>query len=72
MIVDFCNILGGFENGMPIVDQQIKKAGVDFLDPTKEQLMQALKNLVAITTELQGQEIAKKELNKFTKILNSF
>ncbi len=72
IIVDFCTVLGGFEVGMPMVDQQFKKAGVNFLDPTKEQLLAALQNLVAICQEIQGPDVAKRERNKFLKILNKF
>ena len=72
MIVDFCSILGGFEAGMPIVDQQFKKAGVNFIDPTKKELLKALDNLVKVSEELHGQDIAKRELNKFVVMLNKF
>jgi small GTP-binding protein len=72
IIVDFCSILGGFETGMPIVEQQFKKAGVNFMNPTKEQLMTAIKNLVKIAQELQGQEVAMQQQRKFIAILNNF
>ncbi len=72
IIVDFCAILGGFEKGMSIVSHQFKKAGVNTLNPTKEQLLVALQNLVGISQDIQGIEVAKRENNKFQQILNRF
>jgi small GTP-binding protein len=72
IIVDFCSILGGFESGMPIVEQQFKKAGVEFMNPTKGQLFKALENLVNIASEIQGKEVANQQLRKFRTLLNKF
>jgi small GTP-binding protein len=72
IIVSFSGHLGGFETAMPIIEQQFKKAGVHFMDPTKEQLVTALKNLVKITEGFQGPDVANQELKKFMAILNKF
>ncbi len=72
IIVDFCSILGGFESGMPIVEQQFKKAGVEFMNPTKGQLMTALENLVKVASEIQGKDVANQQLKKFRTLLNKF
>jgi len=72
IIVSFSGHLGGFETAMPIIEQQFKKAGVDFMHPDKNQLMTALKNLVRITEGLQGPDVANQELRKFMAILNKF
>lgn len=72
IIVDFCSLLGGFESGMPIVEQQFKKAGVEFMNPTKGQLLSALDNLVGVTNEIHGQEIGNQQLRKFKTLLNKF
>lgn len=72
LIVSFSGHLGGFETAMPIIEQQFKKAGVEFMNPTKEQLVTALKNLVKITEGFQGPDIANQELRKFMAILNKF
>jgi small GTP-binding protein len=72
IIVDFCSLLGGFESGMPVVEQQFKKAGVNFMNPTKQELQTALKNLVKISQEIHGQDIANQQLRKFMTILNKF
>jgi small GTP-binding protein len=72
IIVSFSGHLGGFETAMPIIEQQFKKAGVNFMQPTKEQLVSALKNLVKITEGFQGPEVANQELKKFMAILNKF
>jgi small GTP-binding protein len=72
LIVSFSGHLGGFETAMPIIEQQFKKASVEFMNPTKEQLVTALKNLVKITEGFQGPDIANQELRKFMAILNKF
>ena len=72
IIVDFCSILGGFESGMPIVEQQFKKAGVEFMNPTKGQLLNAVDNLVKVAAELQGKDIANQQMKKFRTLLNKF
>jgi small GTP-binding protein len=72
IIVSFSGHLGGFETAMPIIEQQFKKAGVQFMNPTKEQLVTALKNLVNITEGFQGPEVANQELKKFMEIFNKF
>jgi len=72
IIVDFCSVLGGFETGMPMVEQQFKKAGVNFTNPTKEQLTTALKNLVKVAHDIQGPDVANTHLKKFMTILNKF
>ena len=72
LIVSFSGHLGGFETAMPIIEQQFKKAGVEFMNPTKEQLVTALKNLVKITEGFQGPDIANQELRRFMTILNKF
>jgi len=72
IIVDFCSHTGGFETGMPMVEQQFKKAGVDFMNPTKEQLMTALQNLSKILHNIQGPEVSNQLQRKFRAILNKF
>jgi small GTP-binding protein len=72
IIVDFCSILGGFEVGMPIIDQQFKKAGVEFMNPTKGQLLTALENLVSVASDIQGKDVANQQLKKFRTLLNKF
>ncbi len=72
IIVDFCSLLGGFESGMPIVEQQFKKAGVEFMNPTKGQILKALENLVNVALEIHGQEIGNQQLKKFRVMLNKF
>ena len=72
IVVDFCEILGGHEKAMPIVNHQFKKAGVNPVNPTKEQLLAAMQNLIIISQDLQGPELAKREYNKFLQILEKF
>jgi small GTP-binding protein len=72
MIVDFCSLLGGFESGMPIVDTQFKKAGVEFMNPTKGQLIKALENLANVATDIHGKDIAQQQIRKFRVLLNKF
>ena len=42
IIVDFCEFMGGQEAAMPIVRQQLTRAGIDVKAPTKEGLRLAV------------------------------
>ena len=42
IIMDFCDVMGGQEAAMPIVRQQITRAGVDVKAPTREGLRLAV------------------------------
>src|SRR3990172_6830828 len=45
IIMDFCDVMGGQEAAMPIVRQQLTRAGVDVRAPTKEGLRLAIECL---------------------------
>jgi len=70
IIMEFCGRHGGLERGMPIVQHQFKRAGVDFNSPTKEQLQTACDYLVEITRSFQGDVVATQERNTLTKLLS--
>ena len=72
LIIDFCDVLGGIEFAMPIINEQFIKDKVNLMNPTKEQILLVLKNLVNISNEFQELENAKFLENKYRKILNSF
>ncbi len=72
LIVDFSDALGGFDHGMPIINEQFKKAKVGITNPTKEQVLLLLENLVNISKEFQEPKKVKFLENKYRKILNSF
>src|SRR5437773_116280 len=42
IVMDFCDVMGGHEAAMPIVRQQLMKAGVDVRAPTREGLRLAV------------------------------
>jgi len=42
IIMDFCDVMGGQEAAMPIVRQQLTRAGVDVKAPTREGLRLAV------------------------------
>ena len=69
IITYFCELHGGLEFAMPIVQTQIKRVGLDFSKPTRGQLVELSKSLVEITRSLKGQEIAKKEQTYFNRII---
>ena len=69
IIMEFCGRHGGLERGMPIVQHQFKRAGVDFNKPTKEQLEKACEYLVEITRKFQGDLVATQERTTLQKIL---
>jgi small GTP-binding protein len=69
VIMEFCGRHGGLERGMPIVQHQFKRAGVDFNSPTKAQLERACEYLVEITRKFQGDLVATQERTTLQKIL---
>ena len=70
IIFIFCQDYGGLEEGMPIIREQFKRAGVDFREPTKEGLKTVVENLEKVTAAFRGEELAKKQKNKFKVLLN--
>lgn len=71
IIAYFCELHGGLEFAMPIVQTQIKRIGIEFNNPTKDQLIQLVKSLTDITSKLQSKDAARKEHNQFMRILRN-
>ncbi len=71
IIFIFCQDYGGLEEGMPIVREQFKRAGVDFRSPTKAGLDTVMENLIKVTGAFRGDALAKKQKNKFKSLMNS-
>ena len=71
LIFIFCQDYGGLEEGMPIIREQFKRAGVDFREPTKEGLKLVADNLLKVTESFRGSELAKKQRSRFQNILGS-
>ncbi len=69
IIIEFSNIVGGIERGIPLIKEIFKAAGVDFLNPQKEQLVKALPDLVQLVRDLKNSEIAEQASNNFDKII---
>lgn len=69
LIFTFCEDYGGLEDGMPIIREQFKRAGMDFREPTKEGLKKVAENLVRVTESLRGQDMAKKQNQRFKSLL---
>jgi len=69
LIVEFCNNIGGIERGIPLIKEIFKISGVDFLNPQKEQLINAIPDLVQLLRDLQGGEVAEKAAQKFNLIV---
>ncbi len=70
LIVEFCNNIGGIERGIPLIKEIFKIAGVDFLNPQKDQLKNAMPDLVQLLRDLQGAEVANKASGKFNLIIS--
>ena len=66
----FCQKNGGMEFAMPIIRKQYKDAGVDFKNPTKDELIKIVDKLVEITKDLQGEVPAKEEFRDYMHIIN--
>lgn len=69
LIVEFSNNIGGIERGIPLIREIFKIAGVDFLNPTKEQLEKAIPDLVQLLRDLQGGEVAERASQRFNAIM---
>jgi len=66
----FCQNNGGMEFAMPIIRKQFNDAGIDFKNPTKDELIVIVDKLVNITKELQGEAAAKEEFRDYMHIIN--
>lgn len=66
----FCQNNGGMEFAMPIIRKQFTDAGVNFKNPTKDELIIIVDKLVEITKELQGEAMAKEEFRDYMHIIN--
>jgi small GTP-binding protein len=69
IIVEFCNHIGGIERGIPLIKEIFKIAGVDFLNPQKNQLTNAIPDLVQLLRDLQGTDVADKASQKLNTIM---
>jgi len=66
IIVDFCREFGDMETGMPLVRQQLTRAGVDINGPTKEGLRLAVEYLAE--TEAGFKSAEEIEANKLRRL----
>jgi len=66
IIVDFCREFGDMETGMPLVRQQLTRAGVDINGPTKEGLRLAVEYLAETEAGFKGAE--EIEANKLRRL----
>ena len=55
----FCNRMGGYEKAMPIVRKQFENLGIDFENPTKEQLQQLVQKLIEVMAHLTQEDMKK-------------
>lgn len=69
IIVEFCNHIGGIERGIPLIKEIFKIAKVDFLNPQKDQLINAIPDLVQLLRDLQGTDVADRANQRFNLIL---
>lgn len=54
IIMDFCEVMGGQEAAMPIVRQQLTRAGIDVKAPTKEGLRLAVEYLADVESSFRN------------------
>ena len=52
--MDFCDVMGGQEAAMPIVRQQLTRAGIDVKAPTKEGLRLAVEYLAEVESSFRN------------------
>src|SRR2546427_234457 len=66
IIVDFCEFMGGQEAAMPIVRQQITRAGIDVKAPTKEGLRLAIEYLAEAESSFRNAaDVEASKLRRF-------
>jgi len=69
IIIEFCNLNGGIEVGMPIIREQIRKFNINFQAPTKQDLIKLTESLNSITSMLKGEDVASKQKLIFAALL---
>jgi small GTP-binding protein len=69
LITHFCNMLGDTEIGMSIVRKQFNDAGVDFNNPTRDDLVIIVDKLVESIKVFKGDKVAKKIKSDFSHML---
>lgn len=66
MIVDFCEVIGGLEIGMPIFKEEfIEIPDASFKQPNKATVQELIIRLTEITRERRGNEVADYQLKRF-------
>ncbi len=71
IIVDFCEVHGGLEVGMPIFkNEYVKIQGANLGDPKKEFIENLIAILSNITRDKKGKEIAGSQNNRYLNWLN--
>ncbi|MCK4443048.1 MAG: hypothetical protein KAW09_00790, partial [Thermoplasmata archaeon] len=67
IIVDFCNQFGGLESGMPILREQLTKAGLNIKNPTKEGLIRVVHLLAQVESTLKDpQTVSRNRIRRLT------
>jgi small GTP-binding protein len=65
----FCEELGGYERVMPVTRIVFKNLGIDFKDPSKEDLLRLIDQLMDITSDEKGATVAKQLGEKMKETL---
>jgi small GTP-binding protein len=66
MIVDFCEVNGGLEIGMPLFKEEFTKIpGANLREPNKDIVMKLIEALTRITRDNKGKEIAEYQNTRF-------
>jgi hypothetical protein len=70
IIVDFCEVNGGLEVGMPLFKQEFTKIeGANLKEPNKDVVEELVGALVEITRNNKGKEIAEFQSHRFNNWL---
>ncbi len=70
MIVDFCEVNGGLEIGMPLFKEEFTKIpGANLKEPKKVVVEQLIESLTKITRDNKGNEIAELQISRFNNWL---
>ena len=67
IMMRYCELHGGLVDGMPVVRKQFEKLGIDFANPTKDELIKVVDELAKITENFQGEDAARKEKAEYMR-----
>jgi small GTP-binding protein len=70
IVSDYCVLHGGKERAMPIINFQVKQAGVSLDNPSKQDLIKVVQRLTEVTKSFKGENLAREEKSKYLRLVH--